>query len=152
MTSGNISPTFIWQVIGLSLLAYVVIASMTIFFASLFRNIGPSIPVVIVLILICSGMATISQVLTLFNDGEDTSSMTQLLVGVGNTLKAINPIHSILVFNTETTAVVVEEEMQITTTISITWKSFWTEVANNIVYIAAFFVGGLLIFKKRDVK
>lgn len=153
MTSGNITPEFIWKVIVLSLLAYTVIASMTIFFSSLFRNIGPSIPVVIVLLMICSLMSTISQVLVLFGEGgEDASSMGRLMKTLGDLLKAINPVHSILVFDTNTTTEMVNEEVQFHTTIGISWNSFWTEVTNNLIYIALFFVGGLLIFKKRDVK
>ena len=153
MTSGNITPEFLWKVVVLALLAYTVIASMTIFFSTLFRNIGPSIPVVIVLIIACSLMASISMVLEMFGGTEEDPTMvSELMKNAGKFLKAINPVHSLLTFDTKTTTEMVNDEIQFTTTIGISWNSFWTEVANNLVYIAAFFTGGLLIFKKRDVK
>ena len=150
---GSITPDFLWKVIFLSLLAYVVIATMTIFFSTLFRNIGPSIPVVIILIVMCSGLASISQVLSLFgSDTEEATSMAKLLSGVGSFLKAINPIHSILVFDSTTTTEMINGQLESTTTMGISWTSFWTQIANNLVYIAAFFTGGLFIFRKRDIK
>ena len=150
---GNITPDFIWKVIVLSLLAYVVIATMTIFFSTLFRNIGPSIPVVIILIIACSALASITQVLSLFgSEADEADSMAKLLSGIGKVIKAVNPVHSILVFDSTTTTEFVNEELNYTTTIGISWSSFWTQIANNLVYIAAFFTGGLLIFKKRDIK
>lgn len=153
MTSGNITPDFIWKIVVLALLAYTVIASMTIFFSTLFRNIGPSIPVVLVLIIGCSLLASISMVLELFGGGEDPDAIAQLMRNVGKFLKAINPIHSLLMFETETTTVMSDPETyEITTKIFISWNSFWTEVINNLIYIGAFFTGGLLIFKKRDIK
>ncbi len=150
---GTITPDFLWKVIVLSLLAYVVIATMTIFFSTLFRNIGPSIPVVIILIIMCSGIASISQVLSMFgSEGEEADSMAKLLSGLAKVLKVINPIHSILVFDSTTTTEFVNEELNYTTTIGISWSSFWTQIGNNLVYIAAFFTGGLFIFQKRDIK
>lgn len=153
MSGGQITPEFIWKIIVLSLLAYTVIASMTIFFASLFRIIGPTIPVVIILIIACSFMGTIAQVLMLFNDGEDATTVSQIMTGVGKFLKAVNPLHSLLIYDTKVTIVNPEPEVyDYVTTVGISWSSFWTEVANNLVYIAAFFTGGLLLFRKRDVK
>ena len=150
---GNITPDFLWKVIVLSILAYVVIATMTIFFSTLFRNIGPSIPVVIILIVLCSGLASITQVLSLFgSEAEEADSMAKLLSGIGKVIKAVNPVHSILVFDSTTTTEFVNEELNYTTTIGISWSSFWIQIANNLVYIAAFFTGGLLIFRKRDIK
>ena len=151
MTSGNINPEFIWKLIVLAILAYTVIASMTIFFSTLFRNIGPSIPVVIVLIIATSIMGTISQVLLLLGEGDGGTTVEQVMVGIGKFLKAINPVHSLSSFDTET-VITNPETYEMTTTIGISWTSFWTEVSNNLVYIAAFFTGGLLIFRKRDVK
>ena len=151
MTSGNISPEFIWKVVVLALLAYTVIASMTIFFSTLFRNIGPSIPVVLVLIIGCSLLASISMVLELFGSGDEADSIAKLMQNIGKFLKAINPIHSILMFESETT-ITNPETYEVTTKIFISWNSFWTEVINNLIYIGAFFTGGLLIFRKRDVK
>ena len=150
---GSITPDFLWKVIVLALLAYTVIATVTIFFSTLFRNIGPSIPVVIILIVLCAGMASISQVLALFgSDSENADSMAKLLSGIGKFLQAINPVHSVVVFDTKSTTEVINEELNYTTTIGISWSSFWTEVVNNLIYIGAFFTGGLLLFRKRDIK
>ena len=150
---GSITPDFLWKVIVLALLAYTVIATVTIFFSTLFRNIGPSIPVVIILIVLCAGMASISQVLALFgSDSENADSMAKLLSGIGKFLQAINPVHSVVVFDTKSTTEVINEELNYTTTIGISWSSFWTEVINNLIYIGAFFTGGVLLFRKRDIK
>lgn len=153
LAGGSITPDFLWKVIVLALLAYTVIATVTIFFSTLFRNIGPSIPVVIILIVLCAGMASISQVLALFgSDSENADSMAKLLSGIGKFLQAINPVHSVVVFDTNSTTEVINEELNYTTTIGISWSSFWTEVINNLIYIGAFFTGGLLLFRKRDIK
>ena len=153
LAGGSITPDFLWKVIVLALLAYTVIATVTIFFSTLFRNIGPSIPVVIILIVLCAGMASISQVLALFgSDSENADSMAKLLSGIGKFLQAINPVHSVVVFDTKSTTEVINEELNYTTTIGISWSSFWTEVVNNLIYIGAFFTGGLLLFRKRDIK
>ena len=153
LAGGSITPDFLWKVIVLALLAYTVIATVTIFFSTLFRNIGPSIPVVIILIVLCAGMASISQVLALFgSDSENADSMAKLLSGIGKFLQAINPVHSVVVFDTKSTTEVINEELNYTTTIGISWSSFWTEVINNLIYIGAFFTGGLLLFRKRDIK
>ena len=153
LAGGSITPDFLWKVIVLALLAYTVIATVTIFFSTLFRNIGPSIPVVIILIVLCAGMASISQVLALFgSDSENADSMAKLLSGIGKFLQAINPVHSVVVFDTNSTTEVINEELNYTTTIGISWSSFWTEVVNNLIYIGAFFTGGLLLFRKRDIK
>lgn len=153
LAGGSITSDFLWKVIVLALLAYTVIATVTIFFSTLFRNIGPSIPVVIILIVLCAGMASISQVLALFgSDSENADSMAKLLSGIGKFLQAINPVHSVIVFDTNSTTEVINEELNYTTTVGISWSSFWTEVVNNLIYIGAFFTGGLLLFRKRDIK
>ncbi len=158
LVAGTMKEGFLTKFLILAVLAYVVIASSTIFFSTLFRHIGPSIPVVIVLLLICSGMASIASVVSLLDlDSEGMGTAGQVMKGVASFLKAINPFHSILAFDSENikeTVVIDGEsyEMTVGSLTTITWASFWTEVVNNIIYASAFFVGGLLLFKKRDIK
>ena len=139
----NITPDFLWKFIVIALLAYTSISSMTIFFSSLFRHIGPSIPVVIVLLLICTGMSSIASALNMFSmlgEGEEPTVQMQIMQNIYYFLKAINPLHSLTVYDVEGANV------------ALSWSSFTTAVVNNLIYSGAFFGFGLLIFVKRDIK
>lgn len=127
---------FLWKIILLAIFAYIFITAMTIFFATLFRNIGPSIPVVILLIM---GMYLLSSIfggLGGLIDGNDTFK------SIAEALKYINPIHTLGSVGINT----------LTGSLSIDDSALIAEIINNIVLSAAFTVGGVLIFKRRDVK
>ena len=140
---GSIGPNFFWMFIVLALLAYVVIASITIFFSTLFRHIGPSIPVVIILLLVFVGMGAIASTLSLFSslDPEESTTSTKIMGAAYEFLKAINPFHSLSNFTTTESQEII-----------IKWGDFITQIVNNVIYIGVFFGFGLLIFNKRDIK
>lgn len=139
-STGYVSPDFLWKYIVLGVLAYVTIASITIFFATLFRSIGPCIPVVIMLIMICYIGGTIAGTMNLL--GELNSDIKTLV----KVLQFINPLHS-LYASTSTTNM----ETGVTT-LAISNEAFYCELGNNLIYTALFVTGGWLIFRKRDVK
>ena len=146
LSGGQLTGEFLWKFILLAFLGYAVIASMTIFFATLFRHIGPAIPVVIILVVLCSGMASIYTVVELLGGGEGSEGVSQFMKFLAQFMRAVNPIHSILVFDSTTDPNTYETFMK------IKWDSFFIELANNLVYIALFCGFGWLLFAKRDVK
>ena len=137
---GTVTPDFLWKVGVLALLAYLFIAVATIFCATLFRNIGPCIPIVIILIMICyfGGLAgsVFDSLGALFGDGVKTFLTI---------LKYINPLHSL-------GASILPTGSGDSTELAINTTDFWIEFVNNFIYIALFTVGGWLLFRKRDVK
>lgn len=133
-----INAEFFWKMVILALLAYIMITVATIFFATLFRNIGPCIPVVILLLMFCYLSSTIfGSVRSMGADSNGSMDMILLI------LKLFNPIFSLTS---------PESELVATSTFKVSDDYFWAEVINNIVYTALFFFGGWLIFRKRDVK
>lgn len=141
LVNGTVSPEFLWKIGVLALLAYIFIAVMTIFFASLIRNVGPCIPIVIILIMIfyfggtlASAMDALGEIL---GDG-----MKNFLLAI----KYIDPLYSLAAFSSEV------DPNTGASYLAISNADFWTEVINNLVYIAAFTLGGWLLFRKRDVK
>lgn len=134
--SGKLNPEFFWKLILLSVLAYILITVATIFFATLLRNVGPCIPIVILLLLGCYLISTIFNTIGLL--GEEIKGIKV----AAKVMEVINPIYSL------STAGVDPQ----TGLITITNEGLWWEIGNNIVYTGLFLGFGLLIFKKRDVK
>lgn len=124
---GFINPEFFVKTIVITILVYITIASITIFFATLFRNIGPSIPVVIILLMM---LYMASTVFPLFSDE------------AADVLRFINPLHAIMAVDVDTS----------TLKLTMDNTTFIAGIVNNLVVASIFFVGGLLIFSKRDVK
>ena len=140
------SGMYIFKMIVLAVFCYISIVSFTIFFSSLFRNIGPSIPVVILVLVFASSLAPIVVMVgdrnegllwafriidPLFCLGANESEV------VGQTI-GLSPEGAPFVYDvTEPT---------------VTNETFISGICSNIVYAALFYVGGLFIFKKRDVK
>lgn len=139
MGNVTINGEFFLKLVILALLAYVLITIVTIFFATLFRNIGPSIPVVILLLMVCYIGATVFGTIASVGEGED---IPDYIKNIAAFMKIANPFYSLTVYgvNTETAKYVITNEY------------FWWEVGNNLVYSVIFLLGGWLIFRKRDVK
>lgn len=135
--SGKINPEFFWKIIVLSILAYILITIVTIFFATLLRNIGPCIPIVILLLLGCYLSSTIIGAFAILGDEVD------IIKNLLQILKILNPLHSLATYSSD----IVGSEA-----IKIENDAFIAEVINNVVYSAIFLGFGLLIFKKRDIK
>ncbi len=138
LSASQITPEFIWKFIVLVVLVYVLIACVTIFFATLFRSIGPSIPVVIILIIMCYFSATVVGSLGMIED------LSDIFKNLAKIMMYVNPLYSLSAYDTVSTA---EGSL-----LTITNQAFISQIINNAVYIAAFTIGGWLIFRKRDVK
>lgn len=136
VATGQISPEFLIKQIVLAVVVYVFITTFTIFFATLFRNVGPCIPIVIIFLMICYFSASMAPIIGIFD--ENSSYMT--------VMKFINPLYALA----SPTAVTNDETF--VTTLSVENDAFIAGIIMNLVYSAIFFVGGLFIFKKRDIK
>lgn len=135
LLGGTLNAEYFVKLIVLTIMAYILITVTTIFFATLLRNIGPCIPIVILLILGCYLVSTIFGAVSVLGDSVDfIKNMTQVL-------KYVNPLHSIAASSTN------EEGLLV-----IANDAFIAEIVNNVIYSAIFLFFGLLIFKKRDVK
>ena len=130
---GQIDATYFVRMLVVTLLVYLSITSFTIFFATLFRSIGPCIPVVIVMIMMCyfSGM-----IASLMKDVEGT----QVFV---NVMKYINPMYAL------NDASILDS---LKGTLTMTNDTFIAAIVNNSIYTTAFLLGGWLLFRKRDIK
>ena len=142
LSSGAFTPVYIVKMVVLGLLTYVSIVSFTIFIVTTFRNIGPSIPVVILLIYACYLAATL---ISTFASGlEQLGDHT--LDNVVWVARIIDPLYGIssseMVVNMET-----GEAKRI-----VSNETFISGIINNLAYTALFTFFGVLEFTKRDVK
>lgn len=140
MTSGYADYYFL-RITILAILCYVSIVSFTVFFATLFRNIGPCIPVILISLIFLSLASTI--IILVGHDNE-----TALWVG-----RIVDPLFCL---NAGETAVIgyktmYGEEMAIYGS-TISNEVFISGICSNLFYAALFFTGGILIFSKRDIK
>ena len=133
---------FLLKYIVIAVFVYIFLVAFTIFFASLFRNIGPSIPVVI-LVIVLAYLA--GSVIAALSGNNETVIWT---------MRVIDPFFGLSAGETEVVGMVFtpEGEPYFLYNSIITTETFVSGILSNIVYTAIFFFGGLLIFKKRDVK
>ncbi len=122
---GLSSPEYILKTILLTVIVYTTITSITIFFATTFRSIGPCIPVVIIFIMIAYFSSFI-----ITNVNPDAEQI----------IRYINPLHALVAISNEGGALSYPDDR------------FITGIIVNVVYIAIFFTGGLVLFRTRDVK
>ena len=133
-------PLYIIQMLIIAVVVYIAIVSYTVFFAALFRNIGPCIPVVIiVLMMLALGGSIVAMI------GEVLESDTLV-----NIVKIVDPLYVISGGGTDFTYVIENDSAK--QYVSLETGAFVANIINNLVYAAIFFVGGALIFVKRDVK
>lgn len=133
MGMGKLNAEYLWKYLVLIVLAYALITFIAVFFATLFRSIGPCIPIVIILVLFAYFSATIL--------GGLTSSLPQL-DGAREVLRIVNPFYSIGAFAVDTEG----------GNLVISNEAFFSEIINTAVYSFIFVFFGFLLFKKRDVK
>ena len=131
---GMFSAKYILQMLLACVVTYISVVSFTIFFATLFRSIGPSIPVVMILLMICYLGATIVSAMALF----DMPGLEILI----NFMKVINPLYAL----GSSPSLDANNKFYLENDVVI------ASVISNLVYATIFFVGGIFIFKKRDVK
>ena len=152
--TGTISPIFVLQYVLLGLLAYTSIVSCIVFFVTLFRSIGPCIPIVIILLLGCYLAATLintalatTEALAISASVSGDQSMIEsaerslnTAKTIANVAKVIDPIAS-MTMTTDVDGVT-----------TIDTFSFFAGIGSNLIYAAGFFFGGAAIFRKRDLK
>ena len=124
---GKMSVDYIWKMIVMSLAIYIFISSMTIFFATLFRNIGPCIPVVILIIIALYMIASL---------------LPELVEESIDVLRIVDPLYGLNAASIDSS----------TQSLHIENVDFIACIINNLVLSISFFVGGIIIFKHRDVK
>lgn len=123
---------YIWRIIIIACFSYLSIVSFCVFVATLFRSVGASIPMVMIPIVLCSVLATMSSLFVGENDA--------LL----NVMRIVDPLYAL------SSSEITMDGMSAYKTISD--FTFISGVINNIVYTAIFFASGLIIFQRRDVK
>ena len=130
---GHIDATYFVRMLVITLLVYLSITAFTIFFVTLFRNIGPCIPVVIVMIMMLyfSGM-----IASLMKDTEGTEVFV-------NVMKYVNPMYAL------NDASILDSMKG---TLAMADDTFIASIVNNSIYTIIFLLGGWLVFRKRDVK
>lgn len=152
--AGTISPIFVLQYVVLGLLAYTSIVSCIVFFVTLFRSIGPCIPIVIILLLGCYLAATLINTALATTEAlaisasvsgdqamiESAERSLNTAKTIANVAKVIDPIAS-MTMTTDVDGVT-----------TIDTFSFFAGIGSNLIYAAGFFFGGAAIFRKRDLK
>ena len=131
---------FYLKLVVTGILVYVFVTAMTVFFATLFRSMGPCIPIVIVLLIIMSSETMIASIWSLSANEQDQVADTVILLS-----RWLNPLFGLDTFSVKQIAeneglyVIENEHLAI-------------HAACNCIYIAAFTLGGWALFRKRDIK
>lgn len=125
---------YIFQYLLVATAVYASITAFTIFFAALFRSVGPCIPIVIIVLMVLSlGGTLVSSFGALFEN--------DFLL---HAVKIVDPLFAISGGGAEL--------MVDTQVIHIEMETFVASLTNNAVYAAIFFLGGAFIFANSDVK
>lgn len=138
--TATIDATYLFRMVIVGLISYVSITAFSILFSTLFRQIGATIPIVIISIIGCYLVSIIPSLFGTFS--EESEGVKEFL----NVIRMVNPLYALG-----------SQEMVLDTT-SSTMKmamsdlTFYSSIINNLVYTAIFFIIGLFIFKRRDVK
>ena len=130
---------FYLKLVVTGIFVYIFVTSMTVFFATLFRSMGPCIPIIIVLLIFMSSATMIVQIFSLENSS-DVVAKTMVEVS-----RWLNPLYGLDAFD----IIQVGENEGI---YAIENMHFAAHIGCNCIYIAAFTLGGWAIFRKRDVK
>ena len=125
---GNIDGAFLFKYIVIMLLIYLMLCMFATFVATSLRTIGPSIPIVVTVILF--GFLGVTVVVSTNPDNEILIALFRYLV----------PFYGIISPTLESTNLVISD------------IDFIGTVICNLVWSILFFVFGCLEFKKRDVK
>lgn len=138
---------YLLKMVLICLVTYSCIVSVTVFFATLFRHIGPCIPVIVILLFAFYYLSQIVVGVTLFLE-EDKAEI------VLNVLRVVDPLYAIA--SSETVGVdpvVVDGETVYSSYVTKMHNvTFYGGLANNLIYGGMFFGFGALIFTKRDIK
>lgn len=141
MTRGYADGYFL-KITVLAIMVYISIVSFTVFFATLFRNIGPTIPVVMIALIFLSLASTIISLVGVDNEG---------VLWAG---RILDPLYCVSASEAEVIGHEINEygmEMDVYGSTVFT-ETLVSGICSNLVYAALFYGGGLLIFSKRDIK
>lgn len=136
----QVTGEYLFKMIVICIVTYLSIVSFAIFISTAFRSIGPSIPIILVPIMILYFTAMIISMLGQFgiSDAE----------GIQNVMRFANPFYGIASLETE----IVGEGEAMRSVAIVSNKTFITSVCSNVVYAGIFFAAGSLLFSKRDIK
>ena len=140
MAGGYADGWYIAQMLITAIVVYASIVSFTVFIAALFRNVGPCIPVVIIILMMLAMGGTL---ITLVGDLLENDALITFV-------EIVDPLYVISGGGLETN-IILENDVQKPYMVVET-GAFVATIINNLVYAAGFFVGGAFIFAKRDVK
>ena len=131
---GGVSAAEIWSTIGYTLVIYITLSALSVFTSAAFRNIGASITVTVILIMV--GLI---------------ASVISLLVAL-NDPSGIIPDYFFLVNPLFISSVMTSFMGLLGGGISNLGKAMLLSIASNAIYTAIFFSVGFAIFNYRDVK
>ena len=144
ISGGYVDGLYIFQTLIVAMVVYICIVSFTVFFAALFRNIGPCIPVIVLVLMMLSLGASIVNMLA--EMPEEILDVRGLVTFV----KIVDPLYVISGGGVESKMLVENDNPK--TYMSYETGAFIATIINNLVYAGLFYAGGALIFMKRDVK
>ena len=140
ISTGHMSLTYVLKLLLIAVLTYASIVAYTVFIVTTFRSIGPSIPLVMVVLMGLYVFASlVSTFYALGQEGVDVGD-TQILTNIA---MIIDPLFAISGGTT-----VDQTTMELTIELPV----FVSGVINNCVYITLFTTFGALLFVKRDIK
>ena len=128
--TGYVDVSYLVRTLVIALLIYVTIAAFTIFISATFRSIGPSIPIVIVVLMIAFFSGLFFSLT--YQDNETLITI----------MKVVNPLYgmSAAQLDFETGVMLIDN------------STFICSIVCNLVYTVLFTTLGALIFTKKDVK
>ena len=135
----TICPEFVWKIVVVGVTVYITVTAMTVFFSTLFRNMGPCIPIIIVLLLFFSLESMIASIFALDNQ------LDSVATAIITTSRILNPLYALNSYDVKDISESVHK-------FTITNTNLLIHICNNVVYSMLFLLGGWLIFRKRDVK
>lgn len=139
MYNPHINGEFIWKIILSGVVIYIFVISMTVFFSTLFRNVGPCIPIIIVLLI---AFSTASLIVNIFVLADAEEEFAQNLVTF---TRWVNPLFGLDSYS-------IKEVGEHSYIYKIEDSNLILHIVCNMIYSTLFTLGGWLIFRKRDVK
>ncbi len=134
--TGFVSPEFLIRLAITSLISYISIISFTVFIATTIRNVGGCIPIIVATLMVCYITSLLLSIIYDPNASYQTFK---------NVFKFINPLYAScakeLIYDNNYFAYQTIDNL-----------SLIGCVVSNLVYGFIFFISGLFIFKKRDIK
>ena len=126
-------PEFIWKYIALTLCSYIFITALSIFISTIIRNLGASIPLIVIALVLLSTVPLFMMLGELFNNTNET---------VTKVIEWLDPLYDVNLFNSILSSF--NEEA--------TKGHILPGIISSLSWSVVFTVLGVIIFKHRDVK